>query len=480
MDIIGKNEEQEPEQEQIRNEELDNNDNEKKVDEAGDNFGLNYEGEYDGEMEGEEGHMEEEREEEGQEEGMDDGHEEQINKGREEFDERQDHQREKLKVEGEEQFYEEPNNDNNIDGHYINNSTKKNAKEKEIESPDKNYKYINNDDKNSNNKKDLTNLKRLELINNKLNLNNKKAEKLNNENIIDKEIEKDNEDSHNFKNFPFSQKNDVLSELMGRIKNFKEKKNDKNKQNSNYNLDELDKELTKGLEKLNNISSEINLNEEQKVNSPQYERKVLRNPKFKEILSMMNENDFKRNKNYKYIGKNELLSFMNKNKYKGSDNFSNISLFTPTTNSNISGASRINSFGNNLKKFRTDSNKYYVSCIDGKAIINGIRKDVPFIAKFNYNDEKYINKDMFGDLYKTYNAGKTIRKNNDFKIKEYLKKNEFDFEGNKTQKNYSSNYDKNDFNFNKLRNNFSKENLTNKLNKIDDDNYFKRELKYFN
>ena len=191
---------------------------------------------------------------------------------------------------------------------------------------------------------------------------------------------------------------------------------------------------------------------------------------------MINEKDIKNHKKYY---KNDFLNFKNN---KSSNYFSNIKFFSPKRNKYLSNNLENNSFGNTYKKYGNDSSKIYISCIDGKAIVNGMRKDIPFVSKFNYNNNnnsKLNNNNLFCNLYQTNNAGKSSRRNNSFNINKYLNKNEFTFEEKKNQIKFNNiNSGTNDFNFDKLKNNFSKDNLTNKLNKMND-YYYTRKLKFF-
>ena len=447
----------------------DNNENGKVGEEQ---IGINFDGEYDGEMEEDEEvskqldqenkEIEQEREAEGEEQ----DHQENIEykqedkevDGKREIETEQKGDNKEVKKEAAQEVYEEQNeeiNENNYD-------LAKEEKEKE------NFDLIDNDNNINFNKK-LSNKKRIELLSNRLNLNRNKAQNSKIENIANKEIEIDKEES--------KKNDDILSELLVEIQDFKSKKQDFNIKlpqysKSSFNLDILDKEISKGLEKLNNINYKINntykTNEEQKSNyQPNNINKILKNPKFKEIISIMNEKDLKVNKKNN-IGKKGLFSLKKINQY----NFTNINLFIPK---------RISNFLNTLEKknnvnFRTfgnESNKYYISCIDGKAIVNGMRKAIPFHSKLDYNDIK-LNKNnlLFDDLnnktnnnYTMKNYGKTARRINSLNINSYLKKIE----------NSKNNVERNDIKIHKIK--VSKENLTNKPKNIDN-NYFKMELKF--
>ena len=466
------------EQDQNHSENEQNFDNSENIKEGEEQLGINYEGEIDGEElpnqyeeeEHEEIKKEGESEEHVQKEGIEDeldqgiyGIERQKGKRREEVIE-------KIQDSAEKEEYEEPNEEVNIENEEKKDNTKyEKKKENNFGIKDKNNRDLNNN-------KNLSNKERIELLSNRLNLKINKAQnakKNKNKNIIDKDIDDDN-NKDNFYNFLNSnKKDDGLSDLLDKIQGFKQKNknNVKTKLNSNSVLNDLDKELKKGLEKLNTINNKNenihNLNEEQKTNYPN-EGKILKNPKFKEIISMINKKQFKINNNFQ---KNELIGFMS-NKTKNNNNFSNINLFVPKRNNYLSETFENKTNENNFSKFASNSKKYYVSCIDGKAIVNGVRKDIPFYYKLANNDNKINNNNtyIFGDPHKNYNTlnycGKTTRRNNSFNINNFFK-NEFDYEGCKTYKKLNINNEKND--------NYSKGNMDSKTNRR---NYFKRELKF--
>ena len=448
----------------------DNNENGKVGEEQ---IGINFDGEYDGEMEEDEEaskqldqenkEIDQEKEAEGEEqfhqENIDHKQEDKEVDGQREMEAGTKGDNEEAKEEAAQDDYEEQNEEINNENNY---DLTKEEKEKD------NLDLIDND-RNINFNKRLSNKRRIELLSNRLNLNRNKAQNSKNENITNKEIEIDKEES--------KKNDDILSELLGEFQDFKSKKQDANIKfnpysKSSYNLDILDKEISKGLEKLNNINYKINntykTNEEQKSNyQPNNINKILRNPKFKEIISIMNEKNLKENKKNN-IGKKGLFSLRKINHY----NFSNINLFIPKRNSNLLNTlEKKNNI--NFKTFGNENNKYYISCIDGKAIVNGMRKEIPFTSKLEFNDSK-LNKNnfLFDDLncktnnnYTIKNYGKTARRINSLNINSYVKKNE----------NSKNNGERNDMKIPKIK--ASKENLANKSNKING-NYFKMELKF--
>ena len=474
--------------------EQDNLDNENGK-EGEEQTGINYEGEYNGEMEGDEENLSQAKQEKEKEEIEPEGeHKEQIEREIEkrqedkldegEGQEMEEGQEECIKISKEEEIPQEvcdiKNEENNID----NNKEEENEKE--------NFELKNND-KNVKENKQNSLKKRIDLLNNKLNVNKEqnlgiKEKVKEDENIADKDNEIDKE--NNFIILNLDKKNEkILSELIGEIKDFKNKNHYNNKQftynskypNSNYNIDFLNQELSKGLEKLNSINYNTNKAyktiEEQKTSyiPKRHTGNFARNQKFNEIFSVMNERDFNVNKKYNNISRVRLLSQMrNKIKY---NNFSDINLFVPRRTSYLFNTLENKAFNNNYRALGNDSKKYYISCIDGKAIVNGMRKDILFTTKLDYNDRKLIKNNLFDDLndktsyyYTLKNVGKTKRR-----INSYFKKNEFDYEKNNTLK---RNNGKNDMKFRKIKSTFSKENLMKKLNEMND-NYFKKELKLF-
>lgn len=465
-------EQEEPQEEKLIDQDNFEDDNVENGKVGEEQIGINFDGEYDGEMEEDEEaskqldqenkEIDQEKEAEGEEqvhqENIEHKQEDKEVDGQREMEEGHKGDNEEAK-EAAQDVYEEQNEEINNENNY---DLTKEEKEKD------NFDLIDND-RNINFNKRLSNKRRIELLSHRLNLNRNKAQNSKNENITNKEIEIDKEES--------KKNDDILSELLGEIQDFKSKKQDANIRTnpyskSSYNLDNLDKEISKGLEKLNNINYKINntykTNEEQKSNyQPNNINKILRNPKFKEIISIMNEKDIKANKKNN-INKKGLFSLRKINHY----NFSNINLFIPKRNSNLLNTlEKKNNI--NFKTFGNESNKYYISCIDGKAIVNGMRKEIPFTSKLEFNDSK-LNKNnfLFDDLncktnnnYAIKNYGKTARRINSLNINSYVKKNE----------NSKNNGERNDMKIPKI--NASKENLANKSNKING-NYFKMELKF--
>ena len=497
--IQTKNEEEN--QDLNQNEEQDNNNleeenGEEEIGEEEQN--MNYNGEYEAEMEGEEEVQEENMEEaqneiEGEEMEINKEKEEEINdqQGEEDY-EQINNQKEEIQKENEndnlnENGEEEENNNNKINNKEqvdininINNNNNIKKKENVIENlnntNNKDYNNLINKYKNSNtndiNNK-LNNLQRIELINDKLNMNINRIQqqqkiKPKKENIIENEIEKEQEFNNN--KIINSRKNDILSEILFKIQDFKQRKDNFDNIRDNYNsnkiLNDLDKEITRGLERLNNRRLMQDTKNIEISSTNQVEKKILKNPKFKEIVTMINDKEGKKFKKAIGLGKNDLLNMVN-NK-KRNDIFGNINLFSQKKSNNIS-----NTFQKNIiKKPGLDSNKFYVSCIDGKAIVNGMRKDIPIVSKFN-NLDRLNNHNLLEDYSKinltVNNFNRNKYRNNNFNFK-----NEFTFNERRTGKKFNIDLGKDDLNINNtLKLNFNNE----KWNK--DNNYFKGGLKYF-
>ena len=479
------------EEEQNQNEEMENNYEEENGEEEGgeEEMNLNYNGEYEGDIEGEEEAQEENMDEaqndiEGEE--MEENLENENKEEHEEDYQQMNNQNEEIHNENinnnintNEINNKEENKIENLSINNINNNNKISNNKFEISAEKDNYNNININNKvnninNINDTKKLSNMQRIELINNKLNLNLNKIQnkaKTKKENKVENEIDNEQYDFTKINNN--RRKNDILSEVLGKIQDFKQRKenfdNIRDKYNSNQILDNLDKEITKGLDKLNNRrilqeEKNIDISDTNKV-----EKKILRNPKFKEIVTMINDKEGRKYKKNYNLAKNDLLNFVNNKKHN--DIFGNINLYTQKRNNN----NIFNSFQNNpVKKIGSDSNKFYISCIDGKAIVNGMRKDIPIVSKFNNINYRLNNYNNMFDDYKKINLTMdnlniTRKRNNNFNFK-----NEFTFKEGKKNRKFNLNFEKDGININNtLKSNFMNENW----NK--DNNYFKGGLKYF-
>ena len=477
--IQDKKEEQNQDEEQENNYDEENGEEEVGEEEAN----LNYNGEYEGDLEGEE-EVQEENNEEAQ--NYIEGEENQENENNEEQQNEEEYQQ--MNNQNEESQNENINDNGEKEKEINNNNEINNKEEKKIENLSINNINNINEKNNSNNKleistekdnnntntKKLSNMQRIELINNKLNLNLNKIQnktKTKKENKIENEI--DNE-QYDFNTININRrKNDILSEVLNKIQDFKQRKDNFNDRRDRYNsnqiLDNLDKEITKGLDKLNNKriiieDKNIDISDTNKV-----EKKILKNPKFKEIVTMINDKEGKKYKRNYNFGKNDLLNLVN-NK-KRNDIFGNINFYTQKRNNN----NIFNTMQNNpVKKIGSDNNKFYISCIDGKAIVNGMRKEIPIVSKFNNINYRLNNYNNMFDDYKKINLtldnlNMTRKRNNNLNFQ-----NKFAFKEGKNSRKLNINIGRDDININStLKSNFMDENW----NK--DNNYFKGGLKYF-
>ena len=479
------------EEEQNQNEEMENNYEEENGEEEGgeEEMNLNYNGEYEGDIEGEEEAQEENMDEaqndiEGEE--MEENLENENKEEHEEDYQQMNNQNEEIHNENinnnintNEINNKEENKIENLSINNINNNNKISNNKFEISAEKDNYNNININNKvnninNINDTKKLSNMQRIELINNKLNLNLNKIQnkaKTKKENKVENEIDNEQYDFTKINNN--RRKNDILSEVLGKIQDFKQRKenfdNIRDKYNSNQILDNLDKEITKGLDKLNNRrilqeEKNIDISDTNKV-----EKKILRNPKFKEIVTIINDKEGRKYKRNYNLGKNDLLNIVN-NK-KRNDIFGNINFYTQKRNNN----NIFNTLQNNpVKKIGSDNNKFYISCIDGKAIVNGMRKEIPIVSKFNNVNYRLNNYNNILDDYKKINLtidnfNMTRKRNNNLNFQ-----NKFVFKEGKNSRKLNLNIGRDDININNtLKSNF----LNDNWNK--DNNYFKGGLKYF-
>lgn len=114
----------------------------------------------------------------------------------------------------------------------------------------------------------------------------------------------------------------------------------------------------------------------------------------------------------------------------------------------------------------------------GRLLLMELEKEIPFLSKFNNNDNRFINNNNNSLNNFNFTFGKSTRRDNSLNINKNIKTNEFNYEKNLKNKKYNKKSGLSDLNFNKIKNDFSKENLSNKLNKMND-YYFQREFKFF-
>ena len=235
-------------------------------------------------------------------------------------------------------------------------------------------------------------------------------------------------------------KNDALSNILDKIKYFKENHHKKNKSTitedikNNNNLDTLNKEISLGLEKLNlNHSKQKNI--ENHINS---------NPKLKEIM---------------YIINGETTNIESPTKKKVLRDF----------DYGINGVDDVYKYFNSKHNFKKRIkkgnlyNNYYISCIDGKAIINGARRDVSNKNLYDSNFD-FLN---FGDRNSKGIFSSRRNKSINFN-KFFTNENNINKTAKLTKNNYLLNFDFD-----------SKYKLRNKMNDFDNIKLYKLENDYF-
>ncbi len=253
--------------------------------------------------------------------------------------------------------------------------------------------------------------------------------------------------NHNFLNInentnpikePITQ-DELLNELLFKIRKIKEKRakssNKINETNKINEVNDIDNQKNLDLEK-----TKIKRNKKEYIGKLNISNQVFQNnPKMKELASLLKEYNQEKNQNDKIQ-----INF---------DNNNQINIIKPEV--------FFNNY-NNTKNINNDYNeqnyqrKYYISAIDGKAIVNGQRVDINSGFKINQNNN-YKNKFSFNDL----NNNKTFF---DFDNEKFMDKRKYN-------KNWGNNLD-----FQKNSLNFSNNNENN-LKKIDGNNDNKIEFK---
>ena len=253
--------------------------------------------------------------------------------------------------------------------------------------------------------------------------------------------------NHNFLNInentnpikePITQ-DELLNELLFKIRKIKEKRakssNKINETNKINEVNDIDNQKNLDLEK-----TKIKRNKKEYIGKLNISNQVFQNnPKMKELASLLKEYNQEKNQNDKIQ-----INF---------DNNNQINIIKPEV--------FFNNY-NNTKNINNDYNeqnyqrKYYISAIDGKAIVNGQRVDINSGFKINQNNN-YKNKFSFNDL----NNNKTFF---DFDNEKFMDKRKYN-------KNWGNNLD-----FQKNSLNFSNNNENN-LKKIDGNNGDKMEFK---
>ena len=273
---------------------------------------------------------------------------------------------------------EEPSNTNTLENYINNNKTKKNYEEEK----DLN-KEINNENKNDsiNYSNNVSNM--IEKENNKehniednveLNNNNIEIDNINNNfydsndnnniNIIDNnnnkesniKIEINENNVVNDNNKEEIKEKDIIDVLIEKIRNNQDLGIPK--VNPKKSFSELDEELKLGLQNLNNIKTKSNkktiLDTQNELEKKSFER----NKKYNEVISELTKTLIK--------PKNTERQYKTGSYY----NYKNMHIMKP---SHYFQSERKNFLNENTKK---KENKFYMSSIDGKIIVNGERRDL--------------------------------------------------------------------------------------------------------
>ena len=292
---------------------------------------------------------------------------------------------------------EEQSNTNTLENYINNNKTKKNydgekSLNKEINNVNKNdsINYSNNVsniiEKENNKEHNIED--NLELNNNNIeidNLNNNlyDSNENNNINIIDNnnnkesnikiEINENNENNVNNVNDNNKEEimeKDIIDELIEKIRNNQDLGIPK--VNPKKSFAELDEELKLGLQNLNKIKTKSNkktiLDTQNELEKKSYER----NKKYNEVISELTKTLIK--------PKNTERQYKTGSYY----NYKNMHIMKP---SHYFQSERKNFFNENVKK---KENKFYMSSIDGKMIVNGERRDLDK-NEYQNNRQSYTN-----------------------------------------------------------------------------------------
>ena len=250
---------------------------------------------------------------------------------------------------------------------------------------------------------------------------------------------------------------DIMKDLLFKIRKIKGnrtvKKSDitnTNEINMNNNFEILRKTIKNDKSKINKNEYIGNLNMNNQI--------IQSNPKMKEIASLIK--DYNQNKNKE---NNIQINFYNNNQ---------INILKPDVFFNMNNPKKQKDEQNNYDNL-SNQNKYYISIIDGKAIVNGQRINVNkgfeytsknnnlFDKKINLHNNRNIRNNTFFDF-------DNERRNSFFENRNNL---ELDFRLQNLKKNYRFNnieYSKNNYRMNSKTNFFTKEFYNEELSKIDD------------
>ena len=225
-------------------------------------------------------------------------------------------------------------------------------------------------------------------INNKYNIKNNINNNLNNNRNINKNNNLINSNLINSQDITQNiEKKDIIEELIEKIKS--NQRIEINKETCKETISKLDEELKKGLEKINDSSTNKNKICAVDMNKVSISDNINKNRKYKNILSEINETIKELNNQINSKNSNYL-------------NYKNIQIMRPEK---YFRANKSRNFNKTLNK---NNSGFYVSSIDGKLIVNGERKNLPNTTctcsndnfnKICTNNANYVSNKMTNRFY---------------------------------------------------------------------------------
>ena len=246
--------------------------------------------------------------------------------------------------------------------------------------------------------------------------------------------------------------NTIMNDLLFKIKKLKGnrtmKKSDiinSNEFNLNNNFEILKKAVKNDKYTINKNEYIGNLNMNNQI--------IQNNPKMKEIANLIK--DYNQDKN---VNDNIQINFYNNNQ---------INIIKPNVFFNMSNQKKQNK-ENNYDNFN-GLNKYYISIIDGKAIVNGQRINVNSGFQTTPHNNLFEKRIDFNDISKNNNKN-LFNYDEDRRTSFFENKNKIDFKLPNLKRNYNFNIknSKNNFKTFTKTNLFTREFYNEELNKIDD------------
>lgn len=283
-------------------------------------------------------------------------------------------------------------------------------------------------------------------------------------NLINDDDENNNEDKNNSSNYSYTRSNLIVKDIEANLieKNYNDKNYaniktnikidvDNNCKTSKINLNESDKKYENNI--LDDLIEKIKINENLKMKSSKLNLNQL-DEELKLGLKQINQIQTKYNsKSIFNVAKNfeenqkckEILFEINKTlksdkyetpKYKNKEyfNYKNIKILNPTTYfHNKRNKNQVNKY---IRRKENPSNNFYLSSIDGKAIIDGQRKNL----NDNLSIILQIVRNSFNEKKDVINNSKNKRSYSIDKRNHYNIHKRLHFQGNRRINNYNKNY----------------------------------------